>query len=75
MSGKPAVAPSDFQERLRFEELLANLSSKFVNLPPAEVDHEIEDALRRVCERIGIDFAVLWQWSADDPDVIAPTHF
>ncbi|MCJ7753556.1 MAG: PAS domain-containing protein, partial [Thermoanaerobaculales bacterium] len=75
MSAKPAVAPSDFQERLRFEGLLADLSSKFVNLPPAEVDHEIEDALRRVCELIGIDFAVLWQWSADDPGVIAPTHF
>ena len=74
MSAKPAVVPSDLQERLRFEELLADLSSKFVNLPPAEVDYEIEDALRRVCEFVGIDFAVLWQWSSDDPDVIMPTH-
>jgi len=75
MSAKPAVAPSDLQERLRFEELLADLSSKFVNLPPAEVDQEIEDALRRVCELVGIDFSVLWQWSANDPGVIRPTHF
>jgi len=75
MTAKPAFVPSELQERLRFEELLADLSSKFVNLPPAEVDHEIEDALGRVCELIGIDFAVLWQWSAEDPGVIAPTHF
>jgi len=75
MSAKPAVLPSDFQERLRFEAMLADLSSKFVNLPPGEVDHEIEDALCRVCQHVGIDFAVLWQWSAEDPGVITPTHF
>ncbi len=74
MSTKPAAVPSVFQERLRFEELLADLSSKFVNLPPAEVDPAIEDALRRVCECLKIDLAVLWQWSAAALDVIAPTH-
>ena len=74
MTSKVAAVPSNLQERLRFEELLADLSSKFVNLPPAEVDHEIEDALRRVCQNVGIDFAVLWQWSADDPDALRPTH-
>ena len=38
------------------------------------MDREIEDALRRVCEPLGIDFSVLWQWSAVDPTVITPTH-
>jgi len=75
MTSKAAVVPSNLQERLRFEELLADLSSKFVNLPPAEVDHEIEDALRRVCQNVGIDFAVLWQWSTEGQTVITPTHF
>jgi len=75
MTSKVATVPSNLQERLRFEELLADLSSKFVNLPPAEVDHEIEDALCRVCQNIGIDFGVLWQWSTEDPGVIRPTHF
>ncbi len=74
MTGDTAHQHSDLRERLRFEELLADLSSKFVNLPPADVDHQIEDALRRVCEHLGIDLAVLWQWSTDDPGVIAPTH-
>jgi PAS domain S-box-containing protein len=75
MSAKPAVVQGGFQERLRFEKLLADLSSRFVNLLPADVDSAIEEALRRVCESIGIDFAVLWQWSNEDPGVIRPTHF
>ncbi|MEJ2580731.1 MAG: hypothetical protein P8127_03675 [Acidobacteriota bacterium] len=75
MSAKPPVVRGDLEERLQFEELLADLSSKFVNLLPAEVDPLIEHALRRVCESIGIDLAVLWQWSSDDPGVIRPTHF
>ena len=45
-----------------------------MNLAPDEVDREIEDALRRVCEPLGIDLAVLWQWSDADPTVIVPTH-
>ena len=75
MTSKVATVPSNLQERLRFEELLADLSSRFVNLPPAEVDREIEDALQLVCEHVGIDFAVLWQWSAEETGVIRPTHF
>ena len=74
MSAKPAVAPPEVQDRLAFETMLADLSSKFVNLEPGELDSAIEDALRRVCELLGIDLAVLWQWSAADPYVIAPTH-
>jgi nitrogen fixation negative regulator NifL len=54
--------------------LIADISSKFVNLPAGEVDREIEDALRRVCEPLGIDLAMLWQWSDVDPDVVMPTH-
>ena len=38
------------------------------------MDREIEDALRRVCEPLGIDLAVLWQWSSATPGVISPTH-
>jgi PAS domain S-box-containing protein len=57
-----------------FERLISELSSRFINLPPAEVDREIEDALRRVCDLLRIDFAVLWQWSAVDKEGITPTH-
>ena len=54
--------------------LISDLSTRFINLPPGEVDREIEAALRRVCEPFGIDYAVLWQWSGVVPAVIMPTH-
>jgi PAS domain S-box-containing protein len=62
------------ESRLEFETLISDLSSRFINLPPDEVDREIEDALRRVCEPLGIEFSVLWQWSMTAPAVFQPTH-
>ena len=45
----PSINPRpELEERLRFETLIADLSSKFINLPAGEVDREIEDAQRRV---------------------------
>jgi formate hydrogenlyase transcriptional activator len=69
---RPSV--EDFARSLEFETLLADLSARFVNLPPGEVDREIEDGLRRMCERLCIDLAILWQWSGTAADVILPTH-
>ena len=53
--GMPTVDPPQpsaehLESLLEFETLIADLSSRFINLPPGEVDREIEDALRRVCE-------------------------
>jgi len=48
---------------LEFETLISDLSSRFINLPPGEVDCEIEDALRRVCGRFlsaGSDARARW---------------
>jgi PAS domain S-box-containing protein len=64
----------NLQQRLEFEVLVSDLSSRFINLRPDEFDREIEDALRRVCESLGIDLAVLWQWSDLAPDVATATH-
>jgi PAS domain S-box-containing protein len=60
--------------RLEFETLVSDLSSRFINLPPGEVDREIQDAMGRVCELLDIDRAILWQWSNDVPDLVVPTH-
>ena len=65
---------SILRDSVGFEALIADLSSRFVNLAPDELDREIVDALRRVCDPLGIDLAVLWQWSGADPAVILPTH-
>ena len=74
MTQKPAVSDEDLDERLRFETMLAELSSRFVNLEPAEVDHEIEDAQRGVCECLGLDLAEFWQLSPAVPGVLRMPH-
>ena len=67
-------AAESLQQQLDFETLISDLSSRFINLSSGEVDGEIEGALRRVCEALGVDLAILWQWSRSAPDVIEPTH-
>ena len=62
------------EERIEFETLICDLSSRFINLPSGEVDEGIEDAIRRACESLSVEFAVLWQWSEASPGVINPTH-
>jgi PAS domain S-box-containing protein len=57
-----------------FENLLLDLSIKFINLPSDEVDHQVEEAQRRICECINVDLSALWQWNADDPDTLTMTH-
>ena len=54
--------------------LIADLSSRFINLPADKVDPEIEAAQRRICECLGLDISALWQWSVDHPDDLVLTH-
>src|SRR6185295_4451727 len=55
--------------------LIADISSKFVNLPPGEVDHEIRDAQRRIFELLGLDVSGFWQWSAEASGFFRLTHY
>jgi len=86
-SGEPARAMGvtiDVSERkrteaaieahLQFETLVADLSSRLINVGPGDVDRAISDALGGVCQLLGLDLAVLWQWSAVTPGLLAPTH-
>lgn len=45
-----------------------------MNLPGSRLDGEIETAIRRVCECLGLDLGALWQWSPDDPFLLRLTH-
>ncbi len=63
------------EERLRFETLLTDLSARFINLPANQVDSTIVDALRRVCECLDLDIAVLWQWQVNEENVFSLTHY
>ncbi len=62
------------EEQLRFETLLVDISRRFVDLPAEEVRGEIEHAQRRICEFLGFDLSVLWQWSMETPRILTMTH-
>ena len=47
------------QERLRFEQLLSDLSARFVNISPERVDSEIEYGLKQILEFFQVDRAAL----------------
>ena len=74
MSAKDVTASAHLEARLRFETLLVDVSSRFVNLTADDVDRELGDALRRVCESLDVDYGLLWQRSGKVPNVIVPTH-
>lgn len=67
-------AEKSLEDRLRFEMLLTDISARFVNLPWNQVDGEIENAQRLVCECLGLDLCALWQWSSENSDLLLLTH-
>ena len=58
----------------QFSQLLLELSVRFVHLRTDQVDGEIEEALRRVCEFLGVQSASLWQGSLQTTDKWRLTH-
>jgi hypothetical protein len=48
MPPEKANLSAELEERLTFETLIAEISSRFVNLPASDVDREIESALRHL---------------------------
>jgi formate hydrogenlyase transcriptional activator len=66
-----SCATSD--DLLRFEQVLAELSSLFVHLLPDQMDSEIESAMQRVCEVLNIDRCTLAKYD-DVAAVFYLTH-
>ena len=67
-------AEKPFVDRLRFEELLVEISTRFVNLPTEEIDTAIIDAQRRFCEFLGVDRCIIWQIIETEPIRIVLSH-
>ena len=63
------------RSRLEFETLIADLSSRFINLPSGEVGRAIEEAQRSVCEALGVDLSALWEGTAAAEGPLTLTHF
>ncbi|MBW1785433.1 MAG: PAS domain S-box protein, partial [Deltaproteobacteria bacterium] len=46
---------ADLRKQLLFEQLLTDLSARFIDLPPDDVDPEIESALKRILDLFSLD--------------------
>ena len=55
-----AVTQQDLEERLKFETLIADLSTRFVNVAADHVDLEIRHAQQRIVEALDLDRSALW---------------
>jgi two-component system, LuxR family, sensor kinase FixL len=60
---------SELNDRLRFERLIAMLSTKFVNIPPENVDQEVEKGLDEVIETMKVDRCAILELSKDSGDL------
>src|SRR4051794_22724702 len=77
-SGQVSVdldSPQQPGERLRFERLLTDLSATFVNVAPDLVDAQIEQALERLVDFLGVERGSFGQISGDDQAILATHSF
>ena len=66
---------SKLDDQLRFDILLAEISTFFINLPVDRIDREIESTQRRICEFLAIDRSTLFQVVETDSETLVLTHF
>ncbi len=65
-SGEKPQQHNDFsRDYLNFEKLISNLSARFVNIPPDQVDVEIEVALKLILDFFQVDRCGLLGFSSD----------
>ena len=65
--------PAALDAILRFERMLGELSARFINLPAADVDEAISDALVRIAELLGVDRIQVIRFPAQGDDAFV-TH-
>ena len=70
----PENTHSELEQRLEFEMLLGETSSRYINLPADQTDGEIEDTQRRICKFLNLDRSSLGQVSEREPGALLLTH-
>jgi len=65
---------TEAEERLRFETLVADISSRLANAARDQTDCEVQDALGKVSEFCGLGVAAIWTWSSDMAQCMVLTH-
>lgn len=58
----------------RIETLLIELSARFISVAPEDMDREIYDAQRKICEYLDFDRSSLFQVPVGDPVELLLTH-
>ena len=61
------------EDLLRFETMLSELSTRFINMQPEALNGAIEDAQRVICQTLGLDRSTLIQFSGPDDEALI-TH-
>lgn len=59
---------------IELESLIAELSTKLLDLPSTDVDRAIRDAQRSVCDRLGLEASMLGQFQVSAPGLVSLTH-
>jgi PAS domain S-box-containing protein len=62
------------RDPLNFENLLIDISTRFINIPIDCLDEEILAVQQRICESLGLDICGLWQFQSGDPLNFELTH-
>jgi formate hydrogenlyase transcriptional activator len=66
---------AELDKPLRFERLLAEISTFFINLPADRIDSEIGAAQGSICEFLDLDRSSLFQVPEGEPETLLLTHF
>ncbi len=74
MTQEDAILRAELEEQLQFEMLLTEISARFINLPAEQVESEIKDAQRRICESLHFDRSTVWQISEPNRSDAPLTH-
>jgi hypothetical protein len=61
MNRPPYDPHTEFEDRLRFEMLLTELSARFVGVTAESIDSEIVEAQRQIVQALDLDRSVLGQ--------------
>jgi formate hydrogenlyase transcriptional activator len=72
MNSMPLFPHSEFEERLRFEMLLTEVSARFVSATSESIDAEIVSAQKQIVQELGLDRSTLAQ--LQEPDGFVVTH-
>jgi PAS domain S-box-containing protein len=68
-----ALVEHELEAEARFERLISELSSYFIDVPAAKIDTEIEQALTRLVKYLAVDQVTIFKFTGDKTELVL-TH-